>query len=40
MSYYSEHQRIKPVVDLARELNIAANLHPSAILEVGNGGFA
>ncbi|HEU0293632.1 MAG TPA: hypothetical protein VFR47_12900 [Anaerolineales bacterium] len=38
MSYYSEHQRLKPVLDLARQLDIATNPHPSAIFEAGNGG--
>ena len=39
MSYHSEHQRMKPVLDLARQLDIASNPHPSAIFEAGNGGF-
>jgi hypothetical protein len=39
MSYYSEHQRMKPVLDLARQLDIATNPHPSAIFEAGSGGF-
>lgn len=39
MSYHSEHQRLKPVLDLARELDIATNPHPGAIFETGNGGF-
>lgn len=39
MSHYSEHQRMKPVLDLARKLDIAINPHPSAIFEAGNGGF-
>ena len=39
MSYPSEHQRLKPVLDLARRLDIATNPHPQAIFEVGNGGF-
>lgn len=39
MSHYSEHQRMKPVLDLARELDIATNTHPAAIFEAGSGGF-
>jgi len=39
MSYQSEHQRMKPVLDLARKLDIATNPHPSAIFEAGSGGF-
>ena len=39
MSYHSEHQRLKPVLDLARQLDIASNPHPGAIFEAGSGGF-
>ena len=39
MSYQSEHKRMKPVLDVARSLDIATNPHPSAIFEAGNGGF-
>jgi len=39
MSYHSEHKRMKRVLDLARQLDIATNPHPSAIFEAGNGGF-
>ena len=39
MSYTSEHQRMKPVLDLARKLDIATNPHPQAIFEAGTGGF-
>lgn len=39
MSYISKHQRMKPVLDLARKLDIATNPHPRAIFEVGSGGF-
>lgn len=39
MSYQSEHQRMKPVLDLARKLDIATNPHPAAIFEAGNSGF-
>ena len=39
MSYQSEHQRMKPVLDLARRLDIATNPSPQAIFEAGNGGF-
>ena len=39
MSYHSEHQRLKPVLDLARQLNIATNPSLQAIFEAGSGGF-
>ena len=39
MSYHSEHQRMKPVLDLARQLDIANNPDHQAIFEAGNGGF-
>ena len=39
MSYQSEHQRMKPVLDLARHLDIATNPSLQAIFEAGNGGF-
>ncbi len=39
MSYQSEHQRMKPVLDFARQLDIATNPKPEAIFEAGNGGF-
>jgi len=39
MSHSSEHQKMKPVLDLARELDIATNPHRAAIFEAGSGGF-
>jgi len=39
MSYESEHKRTKPVLDLARKLDIATNPDPAAIFEAGSGGF-
>ncbi len=39
MSYASEHRRMKPVLDLARQLDIATNPAPEAIFEAGSGGF-
>ena len=39
MSYHSEHQHMKPVLDLACQLDIATNPDPQAIFEAGNGGF-
>ncbi len=39
MSHYSEHQKMKPVLDLARHLDIASNPDPAAIFEAGSGGF-
>ena len=39
MSYQSEHQYMQPVLDLARQLDIASNPDPRAVFEAGNGGF-
>ena len=39
MSYYSEHKRLKPILDRARQLDIATNPDPRAIFEAGNSGF-
>ena len=39
MSYQSEHQQMRPVLDLARQLDIATNPNPQAIFEAGSGGF-
>lgn len=39
MSHYSEHQKMEPVLALARKLDIATNPHPAAIFEAGSGGF-
>jgi hypothetical protein len=39
MSYSSEHQRMKPVLILARQLDIATNPHPTAIFDAGSAGF-
>jgi hypothetical protein len=39
MSYHSEHLRMKPVLDLARQLDIANNPAPEAIFDPGSGGF-
>ena len=39
MSYHSEHMRMKPVLDLARRLDIATNRAPEAIFEAGSAGF-
>ena len=39
MSYHTEHLRLKPVLDLARKLDIATNPEAKAIFEAGNGGF-
>ncbi|HAX68688.1 MAG TPA: hypothetical protein DCY14_03690 [Anaerolineae bacterium] len=39
MTMQSEHQKIKPVLDLARQLDIASNPDPAAIFEAGSGGF-
>lgn len=40
MSYYEEHQKMKPVLALARKLDIATNAAPEAIYEAGSGGFS
>lgn len=39
MSINSEHKRMKPVLELAHELDIATNPDPSAIFEAGSAGF-
>lgn len=39
MSYFTEHKRMQPVLDLARKLDIATNPGPTAIFEAGNAGF-
>jgi hypothetical protein len=39
MSYHSEHMRMKPVLDLARQFDIAINPSPAAIFEAGSAGF-
>ena len=39
MSYQSEHLRMKPVLDLARQLDIVTNPAPAAIFEAGSSGF-
>lgn len=39
MSYSNEHRRLKPILDLARRLDIATNPEPEAIFEAGTAGF-
>ncbi len=39
MSYHSEHLRMKPVLDLARQLDTANNPALEALFDPGNGGF-
>ena len=39
MTYSNEHRRLKPVLDLARRLDIATNPEPEAIFEAGTAGF-
>ena len=39
MTYHSEHMRMKPVLDLARKLDIATNADLAAIFESGSAGF-
>ena len=38
MSYHSEHMRLKPVLEIARQLDIATNPEPAAIFEAGSSG--
>lgn len=37
--YSSEHRRLKPVIDMARTLDVATNPAPSALYEAGSAGF-
>lgn len=39
MTYESEHRRMRPVLGLARQLDIATNPAPEAIFEPGIAGF-
>lgn len=39
MSHHAEHMRLKPVLDLARQLDIATNPGPAALFEAGSAGF-
>jgi hypothetical protein len=39
MTYHTEHQRLRPVLELARKLDIATNPEPEALFEAGSGGF-
>ena len=39
MSYSTEHQRLKPVLDTARQFDVADNPAPEAIFETGAAGF-
>ena len=39
MGYATEHRRMQPVLEMARELDIATNPDPEAIYEPGMGGF-
>lgn len=39
MSYATEHQKMKPVLDKAREFDIAINPAPEALFDAGNAGF-
>ncbi|MBI5933825.1 MAG: hypothetical protein HY867_08965 [Chloroflexi bacterium] len=39
MSYQTEHQRMQPILDLARQLDIASNPDLNALFEAGSGGF-
>ena len=40
MKYTTEPKRLKPVLDLARKLDIATNPAPEALFEAGNCGFS
>lgn len=39
MSYYTENQKMKPVLDKARELDIATNPTSEALFDAGQAGF-
>jgi hypothetical protein len=39
MSYQSEHKRLKPVLNMARLLDIATNPEKKAVFEAGSAGF-
>ncbi|MDX1522976.1 MAG: hypothetical protein R3264_15210 [Anaerolineae bacterium] len=39
MSYYSEHQRLRPVLKKARDLNISSNPAPEALFDPLPAGF-
>ncbi len=39
MSYHNEHQKLKPVLNKAREFDIATNPAPNALFEDGSAGF-
>ena len=39
MSYQTEHKRMKPILDVARLLDIATNPEKKAIFEAGSAGF-
>jgi hypothetical protein len=39
MTYHTQHQRMRPVLDLARKLDIATNPALEALFEAGCGGF-
>ena len=38
-SYASEHRRMKPVMDMARRLDVGSNPAPEALFEAGSAGF-
>ena len=39
MTYLHEHRRMRPVLNLARQLDIATNPAPEAVFEAGSAGF-
>lgn len=39
MTFHSDHLLLKPVLELAQQLDIATNPDPQAIFEAGSGGF-
>lgn len=39
MTYSTEHNRMKPVLDLARQYDVATNPAPEALFEAGSAGF-
>jgi hypothetical protein len=39
MSYSSEHRRLAPVLELAKQLDVSKSADPRACFDPGNGGF-
>lgn len=39
MTYQTEHQKMKPILDKARDFDIATNPVPEALFDAGSAGF-